>query len=82
MATPEGFEPPTLGSEDQCSIQLSYGAALLHIVYLRRMRKNPLFICNERADKLEPSARELKLYCEILAKNLRAKIFYRSKKSL
>lgn len=27
MATPEGLEPPTLGSEDQCSIQLSYGAA-------------------------------------------------------
>ena len=29
LATPEGLEPPTLGSEDQCSIQLSYGAALI-----------------------------------------------------
>ena len=27
LAAPEGLEPPTLGSEDQCSIQLSYGAA-------------------------------------------------------
>ena len=24
LARPEGFEPPTPGSEDQCSIQLSY----------------------------------------------------------
>ena len=28
MAAPEGLEPPTLGSEDRCSIQLSYGAAI------------------------------------------------------
>ena len=25
FARPEGLEPPTLGSEDRCSIQLSYG---------------------------------------------------------
>ncbi len=25
FARPEGFEPPTLGSEVRCSVQLSYG---------------------------------------------------------
>ena len=29
MVRPEGFEPPTLGSEDRCSVQLSYGRSRL-----------------------------------------------------
>ena len=30
VARPEGFEPPTPGSEDQCSNPLSYGRIKLH----------------------------------------------------
>ena len=36
MVRPEGLEPPTLGSEVRCSIQLSYGRARLFQT-LRRM---------------------------------------------
>jgi integrase len=34
VVRPEGFEPPTYGSEDHCSIQLSYGRKSLNCKYL------------------------------------------------
>jgi hypothetical protein len=38
LARPEGLEPPTLGSEDRCSIQLSYGRAVgAHYARPRRL---------------------------------------------
>ena len=35
-ARPEGLEPSTPGSEDQCSIQLSYGRKVLYVVVAKR----------------------------------------------
>ena len=34
---PEGFEPPTLGSEDRCSIQLSYGCLVIEPHKIRHL---------------------------------------------
>ena len=39
IVRPEGLEPPTLGSEDRCSIQLSYGRNLLTTVRFQHSRR-------------------------------------------
>ncbi len=43
VVRPEGLEPPTLGSEVRCSIQLSYGRARL----FQTLRRRP---CQERGE--------------------------------
>ena len=37
MATLDGFEPPTPGSEDRCSIQLSYRAMPYYTTITKRL---------------------------------------------
>jgi hypothetical protein len=44
MARPEGFEPPTLGFEVRCSIQLSYGRERMDLEEASLSRH--LKICN------------------------------------
>ncbi len=43
MARLEGLEPPTLGFEGQCSIQLSYSRALV-VVYQNRLLSKAIFL--------------------------------------
>jgi hypothetical protein len=37
---PEGLEPPTIGSEDRCSVQLSYGRLRSHTYRMARAPSN------------------------------------------
>jgi integrase len=48
MVRPEGLEPPTLGSEVRCSIQLSYGRSWL----FQTLRRRP---CQIRGDGIDSS---------------------------
>jgi hypothetical protein len=42
LVRPEGFEPPTYGSEDHCSIQLSYGRVTAPPILSPGMGRGPL----------------------------------------
>jgi hypothetical protein len=48
VVRPEGIEPPTLGSEVRCSIQLSYGRTWL----FQTLRRRP---CQGRGDRTSSS---------------------------
>jgi hypothetical protein len=61
MATPEGLEPPTLGSEDQCSIQLSYGAAKGILQGSQRTRKHAEGKVGVRVSKVQATREMLAL---------------------
>ncbi len=56
---PEGLEPPTLGSEDRCSIQLSYGRLFLFNKYLSRCSQPRYAMANDFRSVLRNSLRPI-----------------------
>ena len=55
LVRPKGVEPPTYGSEDHCSIQLSYGRVLSRIIeFYHVLFVAPRSSCSHTVPKMPP----------------------------